>query len=337
MTSGLPRVAVSRAWDPGQLAAVLPNVAMRATPLQAAPFHATSVTFRLGDLTLQYGDCSPLLLLAAVGRGTSVLQLPFENADTLLVNGQLMPPRGFRAYGEGADMVRASPQRTTYAALILPPDTAATRLGEAPGAPLLRAGRDELMQAPPESWRRIRGLVTVAARIALEAPDIFATEAPCQALRHALLGAAGELLARARPREPARRVPMHQAWRRIVFGADAYLEAHLGRAIYTEELCAALGVPAAGLREAFRATLGTSLHRYLKLRRLTLVRAALRQAEGPLPLVKAVALAHGFWHLGQFAHDYREAFGESPSATVAARGSRAVAPAGLLAGARRAG
>jgi AraC family ethanolamine operon transcriptional activator len=33
--------------------------------------------------------------------------------------------------------------------------------------------------------------------------------------------------------------------------------------------------------------------------------------------VKAVALSHGFWHLGQFAHDYRVSFGESPSETLA--------------------
>jgi len=33
--------------------------------------------------------------------------------------------------------------------------------------------------------------------------------------------------------------------------------------------------------------------------------------------VKQVAYAHGFWHLGQFAHDYKRLFGESPSETLA--------------------
>ena len=43
--------------------------------------------------------------------------------------------------------------------------------------------------------------------------------------------------------------------------------------------------------------------------------------EGVSPLVKSVALTHGFWHLGQFAHDYRATFGEMPSETLArARG-----------------
>jgi AraC family ethanolamine operon transcriptional activator len=33
--------------------------------------------------------------------------------------------------------------------------------------------------------------------------------------------------------------------------------------------------------------------------------------------VKSVALSHGFWHLGQFARDYRETFGETPTETLA--------------------
>ena len=64
------------------------------------------------------------------------------------------------------------------------------------------------------------------------------------------------------------------------------------------------------------AAFGISPHRFLKLRRMSMVRAALRSCEGRMPLVKSVALAHGFWHLGQFAHDYRATFGETPSDTL---------------------
>ena len=64
------------------------------------------------------------------------------------------------------------------------------------------------------------------------------------------------------------------------------------------------------------AAFGISPHRFLKLRRMSMVRAALRPYEGRMPLIKSVALAHGFWHLGQFAHDYRATFGETPSDTL---------------------
>ena len=112
-----------------------------------------------------------------------------------------------------------------------------------------------------------------------------------------------------------------RARRRIVIAADDYLRAHMGRPIYTEELCDTLAVSASSLAEAFRAVFAISPHRFLKLRRLSMVRGALRTPEGPAPLVKSVALSHGFWHRGQFAHDYHETFGEAPSETLArARG-----------------
>ena len=62
---------------------------------------------------------------------------------------------------------------------------------------------------------------------------------------------------------------------------------------------------------------GISPHRYLKLRRMSLVLGTLLASAGPWRSVKAAALSYGFWHLGQFAHDYRAIFGELPSATLA--------------------
>jgi AraC family ethanolamine operon transcriptional activator len=57
-----------------------------------------------------------------------------------------------------------------------------------------------------------------------------------------------------------------------------------------------------------------SLHRYLRLKRLWLVRQGLRAGDTS---VKACALAHGFWHLGEFSKSYRQHFGETPSETLA--------------------
>ena len=36
-----------------------------------------------------------------------------------------------------------------------------------------------------------------------------------------------------------------------------------------------------------------------------------------MPLIKSVALSHGFWHPGQFSHDYRETFSEMLSDALA--------------------
>jgi len=52
------------------------------------------------------------------------------------------------------------------------------------------------------------------------------------------------------------------------------------------------------------------------MRRMGMVRTALRARSGPWHSVKAIALSHGFWHLGQFARDYHALYGEPPSATL---------------------
>ena len=85
------------------------------------------------------------------------------------------------------------------------------------------------------------------------------------------------------------------------------------------------------------AGIGQALHQdqtfpfYFARNEQAMVHSALRATDRPVPLVKTVALDHGFWHLGQFAHDYRAMYGETPSETVlrarpdaAARGGEAV-------------
>jgi AraC family ethanolamine operon transcriptional activator len=109
---------------------------------------------------------------------------------------------------------------------------------------------------------------------------------------------------------------------RIVLSAEDFLVTRLDTPIYTSQLCNALSVSARKLHDAFLATVGMSPHAYLKSRRLILARRALQQEGGDPSSIKSVALAHGFWHLGHFARDYRQFFGEMPSATRAASSLR---------------
>jgi AraC family ethanolamine operon transcriptional activator len=101
---------------------------------------------------------------------------------------------------------------------------------------------------------------------------------------------------------------------RVVLRADAFLHSRMDRPIYSHELCAAVGVSQRKLHDAFVATVGVSPHSYLKARRLAIVRRTLQHSRPAL--VKSVALAHGFWHGGHFARDYRLMFGETPSETA---------------------
>lgn len=93
----------------------------------------------------------------------------------------------------------------------------------------------------------------------------------------------------------------------------ALLADDLSQPIYSEEIARKLGLSVRTMHDVVRRYRGMSLHRYLRLRRLWLVR---RRLLAGADSVKAVALAFGFWHLSDFSRSYRDQFGETPSQTL---------------------
>jgi transcriptional regulator GlxA family with amidase domain len=55
---------------------------------------------------------------------------------------------------------------------------------------------------------------------------------------------------------------------------------------------------------------------YLLLRRMNLVRRALRETAPSAATVTQIAGQFGFWHFGRFAGGYQSLFGEMPIATL---------------------
>ena len=95
---------------------------------------------------------------------------------------------------------------------------------------------------------------------------------------------------------------------------QAILSGDVGHPVYSGDLAKQIGVSVRTLHDAIKRYYGMSLHRYLRLRRLWLVRQRLLAGAHS---VKACALAYGFWHLSDFSRSYRSQFGESPSDTLA--------------------
>jgi len=81
-----------------------------------------------------------------------------------------------------------------------------------------------------------------------------------------------------------------------------------------KDLCNETGVSERTLRRGFRERFGVSPKQYLQAQRLVGVRRQLRTA-GPETTITDIANRWGFWHMGQFAADYRRQFGELPSET----------------------
>lgn len=109
--------------------------------------------------------------------------------------------------------------------------------------------------------------------------------------------------------------PSYAHRKAVVDRVKRYVDEHLEGPVTMEQLCQLTHVSRRTLQYSFTTILGISPLQFLRLTRLNRVRRALRVAS-PEQSVTEIATYWGFWHLGQFAHDYKQQFGEPPSQTL---------------------
>ena len=298
------------------LTAQLRGIAADAVPLVPGSFAASLASVHLGDVVVQVVRGAPLLLLGTAKAGMTGLIQVLEGSAKARWNGRRIAVEEI-ALCSGRNQHEAAYQEA-FACTVISFATAEHAEGGA-----VAGGRAPGPDAPIAALRPEADARAILAAIGRAIEEATATG--CAALRDAearrslratILDIVRGMLAvpEAAGRAQAR---LGRSRQRIVHAADAYLRANLARPVYTDELCVALGVSATSLHQAFHATVGISPHRYLKMRRMGMVRAALLSLSGPWHSVKAIALSHGFWHLGQFCLDYRAMYGETPSGTLA--------------------
>jgi AraC family ethanolamine operon transcriptional activator len=95
-----------------------------------------------------------------------------------------------------------------------------------------------------------------------------------------------------------------------------YLHAHPQRPLRMAELCAITQVSERTLQNHFKRELGMTPKAFLSGQRLHGVHRELWRADPSTTAITDVANQWGFWHMGQFAADYRRLFAELPSVTL---------------------
>jgi AraC family ethanolamine operon transcriptional activator len=301
--------------EPQDLALCLRSMTVEAVPVHPGNFTGAVSSIELDGATLEIVRSDPVLLLGLAAEDRSGFLLMLGESRQARWNGTSIGGGQVALFGNGRPIAIASPE--PFACAVVSSTGAEDKC--VPPAGWGQAWRDmpdPIRHVDAQAHARVALLAQAAERAALPAPacpgrseGLCAERATLQEAVRALFVPPGEVVPRPRGKPPSRV--------QIVSEADSYLQANPARPIYTDELCATLGVSASCLHAAFEATFGLSPHRFLKLRRMAMVRTMLLSGSGPWHSVKAAALSHGFWHLGQFAHDYRALFGESPSETLA--------------------
>jgi AraC family ethanolamine operon transcriptional activator len=113
------------------------------------------------------------------------------------------------------------------------------------------------------------------------------------------------------PKRPGMRA-RHLALKKAV----DYINTSLGKVINVSDLCRITGVSERTLEYAFTEHYGISPKRFLMNTRLNAVHQTLARAIPGEVTVTDVANEFGYWHMGQFAADYRRLFGKLPSETL---------------------
>ena len=113
--------------------------------------------------------------------------------------------------------------------------------------------------------------------------------------------------------------------RRVQIASDArdFALASQDRAVGILELCGVLHVSRRTLQYCFEYAYDTTPQNYLRALRLNGVRRELSARERGSTTIHQVASSWGFWHMSQFAQDYRTLFGVLPSDTLLAGGASA--------------
>jgi AraC-like DNA-binding protein len=173
---------------------------------------------------------------------------------------------------------------------------------------------------PPKVVAELLRLHAQACRLANTKPDVITHREVARAIEQELLDALINCLI---AEEVHRDAGTRQRHATIMARFEDVLASHCDKQMPMPELCAAVGAPERTLGVCCTQFLGMSPGQYARLRRLHLVRAALRRADPTTASVGAIARHYGFSELGRFAVVYRLSFGETPSTTLRDYGASA--------------
>jgi AraC family ethanolamine operon transcriptional activator len=116
--------------------------------------------------------------------------------------------------------------------------------------------------------------------------------------------------------EPQQQYPTPEKKQRALKKALDYIKTFSNSPITLNELAQETQVSARTLQYAFLNHFGLSPKAYLQMQRLNNVHKELFTSSTTDTTVADVAHRQGFWHMGQFAADYKRLFGRLPSATL---------------------
>jgi len=246
--------------------------------------------------------------------GRAVIAFRNKPGPSLMRNGTELSTDRISWLRPGQNYYQHSTGPADYATMSLPLDQLAVIAPAILGREL-RVPTEAWSIAPsPDAMARLQRLHAAATTLAEDVPQTLAHPQASRGLEQALIEAMITCLGGGEIREDGAAFRQHAA---IMRRFSRVIEERLDQPLYLPELCREIGTAERTLRACCNEHLGVGPKRYLLLRRMHLVRRALRESILGNTTVTEIATRYGFWQFGRLAIEYKALFGETPSATLA--------------------
>ncbi|MEP6838568.1 MAG: helix-turn-helix domain-containing protein [Bradyrhizobium sp.] len=277
-------------------------------PLAAGTFSVLRASLQFPASVLSLVRTFPRIIKGYEMPGRLVVVIPMDNVASTKVNGEEAGSDTLILFKGSADCTIHEPEGRLVAILSVRTDLVDSRWQDFGDGHLL-------LRLQPFQLVHIQGMVRHMLEFAAREPAFILAQGALHRMQGLLFDTLDVAMCAGRIQSGGHRKTLAR-YKEILDRIDVMLSTDPTRDPTSEELAGEIGVSARTLQTAARAVSGLGIHHYSRLMRLWSVRRQLRTGAAGLT-VKASALAHGFWHMGEFSGVYRATFGEPPSETLA--------------------
>jgi AraC family ethanolamine operon transcriptional activator len=302
------------ATDADELCELLLDWTVELKQLQPGSFHGHATLIPLGSLLVcrTYSN-QPLLEHAVPPHDCVTFCRPGRGSDPVMFLGHEIQDGEAFAIGPQADTEVMCRGARYSSCVSIKLDFLQSQARWLSGVTSPRAGMVEVRSPGPEWANAFLDTVEWIVDAARQCSASFEREDVRDSLTDALLARVDTIHAADSPVGQTR--TMRAARQQAVERAREYIDANLTEPIRLSDLCRYARTQARSLEYGFREVVGVSPIAYLRATRMHRARHLLRSTAVRTRSISEIALDCGFWHLSQFAADYKLLFSESPSAT----------------------
>ena len=241
------------------------------------------------------------------------IAFPLRHGPRQVCNGIELRPGDIILHGQSESVHQLTRGASRWGSISLAPEHLAACGVALAGLDLAAAAAARILRPSGIDTARLRSLHAKACHLAEIKPKVLAHPEVSRAIEQDMIHAVVTCLTSNEAREYSGPERHHI---KIMDRYEQVLAKYSEGQLQIPELCAAIGVSERTLRTCCEKFLDMSPAQYIRLQRLTKVRAALRCVDPSTATVADLARGFGFSELGRFASLYRQVFGELPSATL---------------------